>query len=78
MTAMVEADDDERDEMVHRNGVAAVLHTVAAGMESPAGLGDTMPLVERAFALVDLCGFTRFIAARASTPPSPSSTASGH
>ncbi len=32
-----------------------------AGMEDPHALADLMPLVERAFAFVDLCGFTRFI-----------------
>ena len=32
-----------------------------AGMEDPHELADLMPLVERAFAFVDLCGFTRFI-----------------
>jgi class 3 adenylate cyclase len=32
-----------------------------AGMEHPGDLADAMPLVDRAFAFVDLCGFTRFI-----------------
>jgi adenylate cyclase len=34
----------------------------AAGMETPRELADAIPLVERAFAFVDLCGFTGFIA----------------
>jgi adenylate cyclase len=33
-----------------------------AGMEDPRHLADAIPLVERAFAFIDLCGFTRFIA----------------
>jgi class 3 adenylate cyclase len=32
------------------------------GMESPRQLAATMPLVERAFVFVDLCGFTEFMA----------------
>ena len=32
------------------------------GMESPRQLADAMPLVERAFVFVDLCGFTEFMA----------------
>ena len=33
-------------------------------MESPRQLADAMPMVERAFVFVDLCGFTEFMAAR--------------
>ena len=32
------------------------------GMESPRQLADAMPMVERAFVFVDLCGFTAFMA----------------
>ena len=32
------------------------------GMESPQQLADAMPMVERAFVFVDLCGFTAFMA----------------
>ena len=32
------------------------------GMESPSRLAAAMPLVERAFVFVDLCGFTEFMA----------------
>lgn len=32
------------------------------GMESPRRLADAMPMVERAFVFVDLCGFTAFMA----------------
>jgi adenylate cyclase len=32
------------------------------GMESPRQLAATMPMVERAFVFVDLCGFTEFMA----------------
>jgi class 3 adenylate cyclase len=32
------------------------------GMESPRQLADAMPMVERAFVFVDLCGFTGFMA----------------
>ncbi len=34
------------------------------GMESPRQLADAMPMVERAFVFVDLCGFTKFMATR--------------
>jgi class 3 adenylate cyclase len=34
------------------------------GMEDPRALASTIPLVERAFAFVDLCGFTAFMATR--------------
>jgi class 3 adenylate cyclase len=33
-----------------------------SGVEDPRDLADTIPLVERAFAFVDLCGFTHFMA----------------
>lgn len=36
--------------------------TESIGMESPRQLAATMPLVERAFVFVDLCGFTEFMA----------------
>ena len=33
-----------------------------SGTEQPRELADAIPLVERAFAFMDLCGFTKFIA----------------
>ena len=33
------------------------------GIEAPREIAETIALVDRAFAFVDLCGFTRFIAA---------------
>jgi class 3 adenylate cyclase len=33
-----------------------------SGTEQPRDLADAIPLVERAFAFMDLCGFTKFIA----------------
>jgi class 3 adenylate cyclase len=36
---------------------------LTSGTEQPRALADAMPLVERAFAFTDLCGFTKFIAA---------------
>jgi class 3 adenylate cyclase len=37
---------------------------VDVGMEDPQGLSTAVPLVERAFAFLDLCGFTTLIANR--------------
>ena len=36
----------------------------ARGIEEPSEIAQTIALVERSFAFVDLCGFTKFIAAR--------------
>jgi class 3 adenylate cyclase len=35
---------------------------LGSGTEQPRELADAIPLVERAFAFMDLCGFTKFIA----------------
>jgi len=45
--------------VVGDTGTASNHHS---GMEDPRELADAIPLVERAFAFVDLCGFTGFIA----------------
>ncbi len=37
---------------------------VARGIEEPREIAETIALVERAFAFVDLCGFTHFIASK--------------
>jgi class 3 adenylate cyclase len=47
-----------RDAVVRGAGTAPA----TSGMETPRELADAIPLVERSFAFVDLCGFTRFIA----------------
>jgi class 3 adenylate cyclase len=49
---------------VVRNGRASGPAAEITGMESPRQLADAMPMVERAFVFVDLCGFTAFMAQR--------------
>jgi adenylate cyclase len=44
-----------------RHGTVGTAPTVS-GTEQPRELADAIPLVERAFAFMDLCGFTSFIA----------------
>jgi adenylate cyclase len=44
-----------------RHGTVGTAPTVS-GTEQPRELADAIPLVERAFAFMDLCGFTTFIA----------------
>jgi adenylate cyclase len=44
------------------NGASTGTSSELTGMESPRQLADAMPLVERAFVFVDLCGFTEFMA----------------
>ena len=44
------------------NGAGTGTSSEITGMESPRQLADAMPLVERAFVFVDLCGFTEFMA----------------
>jgi class 3 adenylate cyclase len=51
------ADDDDPA----RYGAVGTAATTS-GTEHPRDLADAIPLVERAFAFMDLCGFTKFIA----------------
>jgi adenylate cyclase len=39
-------------------------HSTYLGMEDPRALASTIPLVERGFVFVDLCGFTSYMATR--------------
>ena len=47
-----------------RDGTGTGTGAEITGMESPRQLADAMPMVERAFVFVDLCGFTEFMATR--------------
>jgi class 3 adenylate cyclase len=53
--------------LVHDGGRSAPVGAVGTapvtrGTEAPEEIAESIPLVDRAFAFVDLCGFTRFIA----------------
>ena len=52
---------DDRDGDGARHGAVGTAPTTS-GTEQPRELADAIPLVERAFAFMDLCGFTKFIA----------------
>jgi adenylate cyclase len=58
MAEIAEAPFAAHDGWANGNGTASE----NTGMESPRQLADAMPLVERAFVFVDLCGFTEFMA----------------
>jgi adenylate cyclase len=49
------------DDITARHGAIGTAPTVS-GTEQPRELADAIPLVERGFAFMDLCGFTKFIA----------------
>jgi adenylate cyclase len=49
------------DDESARHGTVGTAPTIS-GTEQPRELADAIPLVERAFAFMDLCGFTSFIA----------------
>ncbi|MGO9877505.1 MAG: adenylate/guanylate cyclase domain-containing protein [Acidimicrobiia bacterium] len=55
------ASGDENDESGATDGTVGTAPTTG-GSEPPRQLADAIPLVERAFAFVDLCGFTTFVA----------------
>ena len=59
MAEIAEASFAARDGLGNGSGTASE----NTGMESPRQLADAMPMVERAFVFVDLCGFTAFMAA---------------
>ena len=58
MAELAEAPFAARDGQANGSGTAFE----NTGMESPRQLADAMPMVERAFVFVDLCGFTEFMA----------------